>query len=254
MDQPGNTLTSERADAGKWMGRVVIAVILGEAIWNLIVSVMNNLIVPWVGDVMGQSSGLPTSFRQRPYNYPDLFVSVFEFCIAGLVVAILNYFFQRSAPRTKVVRVKSAAPAATIEPARVVPQLEPVALPSRPAPVQPPAFQPPANQDTEAAVLRPVVSAASVSPANPSPASVATSTVSPAPITPAPITQAPVAQTPVTQAPVAQVQVVRPVVPTTAPAPSAAPKPAPKPAPAKPKKPKEVYYNIVGEPMPSDED
>jgi hypothetical protein len=32
------------------------------------------------------------------------------------------------------------------------------------------------------------------------------------------------------------------------------PAPPPKTEPAKPKKPKEVYYNIVGEPMPSDED
>ena len=249
MDQPVNTLTSERADAGKWMGRMVIAVILGEAAWNLIVSVMNNLIVPWVGDFIGQSSGLPTSFRQRPYNYPDLFVSVFEFCIAGLVVAILNYFFQRSAPRTKVVRVKSTAPAATIEPARVVPPLEPVALPSRPVPVQPPAFQPPGNQPDGSSRI-PTSRLSGAITREPNPASpVATSTVFQVPVT-----QAPVAQTPVTQAPVAQVQVVRPVVPTSAPAPSAAPKPAPKPAPAKPKKPKEVYYNIVGEPMPSDED
>jgi large-conductance mechanosensitive channel len=246
MDQPGNALTSDRDDAGKWMGRVVIAVILGEAIWNLIVSVMNNLIVPWVGDLMGQSSGLPTSFRQRPYNYPELFVTIFEFCIAGLVAAILNYFFQRSGPRARVVKAKSAAPPASIEPTRAIPQLEPVALPSRPAPVQPPAFQPPLNQVAEAAVLRPVASAAPVTPApNPTPAP---------PAAAPPIIPATVTQPPVTLAPVAQAQVARPVVPASTPAPIAAPKPVQKAAPPKPKKPKEVYYNIVGEPMPSDED
>ena len=31
---------------------------------------MNNLVVPWLGDVMVQASGLPTSFTQRPYDYP----------------------------------------------------------------------------------------------------------------------------------------------------------------------------------------
>jgi large-conductance mechanosensitive channel len=250
MDQPGNTLTSDRAEAGKWMGRVVIAVILGEAIWNLIVSVMNNLIVPWVGDVMGQSSGLPTSFRQRPYNYPDLFVSVFEFCIAGLVAAILNYFFQRSAPRVKVVRAKSVATPATIEPVRMVAPLQAVAVPSRPD-LQPPAFQPPANQPAEAAALRPVASPAPVSSA---PNLTATPAVATPSVVQSPITPAPINQPPVTQAPIAPPQVARPVVPTPAPVPSAAPKPAPKPTPAKPKKPKEIYYNIVGEPMPSDED
>ena len=51
------TFTSEGSDARKWIGRIIIAVILGEAIWSLIVSVMNNLVVPWLGDVVGQSSG-----------------------------------------------------------------------------------------------------------------------------------------------------------------------------------------------------
>ena len=70
---------------------------------------------------MGQSSGLPTSFTQRPYNYPELFVSILEVGIAGLVAAILNYFFQRPAA-AKVRIVKSAVPAAPVGPIRVVPQ------------------------------------------------------------------------------------------------------------------------------------
>src|SRR6266404_8918737 len=121
MDQTVKTFTSEGADARKWIGRIIMAVILGEAIWSLIVSIMNNLVVPWLGDVMGQASGLPTSFTQRPYNYPELFVSVFEFCIAGLVAAVLNYFFQRPSAR-RVKRSKSSVPTVTPGPIRVVPQ------------------------------------------------------------------------------------------------------------------------------------
>ena len=90
MDQAVKKFTSEGSDARKWIGRIIIAVILGEAIWSLIVSVMNNLVVPWLGDVMGQSSGLPASFTQRPYNYPDLFVSILEVCIAGTMAVILR--------------------------------------------------------------------------------------------------------------------------------------------------------------------
>src|SRR6266567_4502657 len=104
MDRTGKASVLERAGARNLVGWIIIAVILGEAIWGLIVSIMNNLIVPWLGDVMGQSSGLPTSFTQRPYNYPDLFVSVLEFCIAGIVAAILNYFW-----RPRVVRVRGKA-------------------------------------------------------------------------------------------------------------------------------------------------
>ena len=117
MDDSVKASTPDRSDTGNWVGRIIVAVILGEAIWNLIVSVMNNLIVPWLGDVMGQSSGLPTSFTQRPYNYPDLFVAVVEFCIAGLVAAVLNYFLQRR--RAATVRVKSLGSNATVGPVRI---------------------------------------------------------------------------------------------------------------------------------------
>jgi hypothetical protein len=114
MDQTVKTFTSEGAGARKWIGRIIMAVILGEAIWSLIVSVMNNLVVPWLGDVMGQSSGLPTSFTQRPYDYPDLFISVLEFCVAGIMAVTLNYFLQGQRPgRVKPV---SSAPTPPVEP------------------------------------------------------------------------------------------------------------------------------------------
>ena len=191
MYQPVKTFTSEGPDTRKWIGRIIMAVILGEAIWSLIVSVMNNLVVPWLGDVMGQSSGLPTSFTQRPYNYPDLFVSILEVCIAGTVAVILNYFFQRqSAGRVRP--VKSPVPIAPVD----------LAAPAAPV---------------------------SVVPAGPGPV--------------------------VSPTPPARPLAVAPPAPPIANSVAAKPLPAaPKAEPPKLKKPKEVYYNIVGEPMPSDED
>ena len=238
MDQPARPFTSEGTDARRWFGRIIIAVLLGEALWGLIVSVMNNVFVPWLGDFMGQSSGLPTSFTQRPYNYPELFVSVFEFCIAGLVAAILNYFFQRPGV-AKVRIVKSPVPAAPAGPIRVVPQTTtPAPSPASPiAPVQ-------------------VAKADSVLP----PAPVVAAPVVPAPVGAAPVRPAPVIAAPAPPPAVAPAPVVRPVA-AVPPAPAAAnpvpakPQvPAAKVEPAKPKKAKEVYYNIVGEPMPSDDD
>ena len=222
MEQTVKTFTSEGADARKWIGRIIMAVILGEAIWSLIVSIMNNLVVPWLGDVMGQASGLPTSFTQRPYDYPDVFVSVLEFCIAGIVAVMLNYFLQwQRAGRVKL--VKSSAPAAPLEPARVVPQA------------------------TAAAATTQATS--SVAP----PAPVA----KPDPVTPpAPVTVAPAAPAPfVTPGSVARPMAAAPSAPPVANPVASKPLPsAPKTAPPKLKKPKEVYYNIVGEAMPSDED
>jgi hypothetical protein len=214
-----------------------MAVILGEAIWNLIVSIMNNLVVPWLGDLFGQSSGLPTSFTQRPYNYPDLFVSFLEFCIAGLVAAIINYFFQR--PRAVRVKPgKSPVLVPPVEPVRLVPRTEaPAAQPqmvTAPATTAQPAQTPPTL--TKSAPTTPVVKPDPIIPAAP---------VIAAPPTPVRV---------VAPTPIAKPSPVAPVPPPAA-ASVAKPQPAPpKAEPAKPKKSKEVYYNIVGEPMPSDED
>jgi large-conductance mechanosensitive channel len=218
MNQTVKTFTSEGADVRKWIGRIIMAVILGEAIWSLIVSVMNNLVVPWLGDVMGQSWGLPTSFIHRPYDYPDLFVSVLEFCIAGIVAAMLNYFLQRQR-EGRVKPVKSSAPAAPVERARVVPQ---------------------------------AAAAAGTTQAT-SPVALAAQVAKPDPVNPpAPVTVAPAAPAPlVAPRPVARPVAATPSAPPVANSVTAKPLPS---GPPKRKKPKEVYYNIVGEPMPSDED
>jgi hypothetical protein len=235
MDPTGKTFPSE--DPRKWIGRILMAVILGEAIWNLIVSLMNNLVVPWMGDLFGQSSGLPTSFTQRPYNYPDLFVSILEFCIAGLVAAIINYFFQR--PRAVRMKPgKSPVLVPPVEPVRLVPRTEaPAAQPqmvAAPATTAQPAQTPPTL--TKSAPTAPVVKPDPIIPAAP---------VIAAPPKPVPA---------VAPTPIAKPSPVAPVPPPAA-ASVAKPQPAPpKAEPAKPKKSKEVYYNIVGEPMPSDDD
>jgi hypothetical protein len=223
MDQPARPFTSD-GETRRWIGRLIIAVLLGEATWGLIVSVMNHVFVPWLGDVMGQSSGLPTSFTQRPYNYPELFVSIFEFCIAGLVAAVLNYFFQRSpARKIKTVRGPVAVSPVPVTPVQFLPTIpEP---PARVAPVENPV------------------------PPTPAPAAKAEPIVAPAPVRVVPPQPAPSVAPP----PALNPEAVSAPAPPVA-IPIAAKPPAPKAEPAKPKKPKEVYYNIVGEPMPSDDD
>ena len=224
MDQPVKPFTSEGGETRRWIGRLIIAVLLGEALWGLIVSVMNHVVVPWLGDVMGLSSGLPSSFTQRPYNYPEVFVSVFEFCIAGLAAAVLNYFFQRPGAR-RVKTLKSSAPAG---PVRVVPQPATFAVPARTAPPQ-------VGPRPDTAPTAPVP----VAKADPVAAPLATGPAAPAPAI----------------VPAARPAAVASPAPAVAGPAAAKPQPpAPKAEPAKPKKPKNVYYNIVGEPMPSDDD
>ncbi len=230
MDQVVKPFTSEATDTRRWIARIIMAVILGEAIWGLIVSVMNNVVVPWLGDVMGQSSGLPTSFTQRPYNYPDLFVSVLEFGIAALVAAVLNYFFQGQTARTTKV-VKSSAPAAA-EPARAFPQpTSTAALTQTPSPYTPAA---PAAKSEPGAI--PAPAAVSAAP----------------PVAPPPPVQ-PMAIAP-SAAPVTESAAKPSLVPAASSPAATKPPSAAKAQPTKSKKPKNVYYNIVGEPMPSDDD
>jgi len=226
MNQTTKTFTPERADARKWIGRIMMAVILGEAIWNLIVSVMNNLVVPWLGDVMGPSSGVPTSFTQRPYDYPDLFVSVLELCIAGIVAVIVNYLFQRQMT-TRVKSVKTSVPTGSAKPAQVAPQSAPASAMTGSA--------------VHANSVEPV--ATSVPDTQPAPA-----TVTPAALPPSlAIPPQPVA-TPMERPVVTEALSVGSSPPTN-PASDAANAETPEL-----KKLKEVYYNIVGEPIASDED
>jgi len=230
MDQPAKPFTSDGGDTRRWFGRIIIAVILGEALWGLIVSVMNNVFVPWLGDVMGPSSGLPTSFTQRPYNYPELFVSVFEFCIAGLVAAVINYSFQRPAPR-RVKTVKSV-PTSAPGPLRVISQAAPSSAQDD---ATPPQFGITAAESGMAASAQdvrmyPVIPSILIPAASAEPAA------------------------PVAAVPEATPAAIAPVMPPTPKPVLSKPAPAAKAEPAKPKKAKNVYYNIVGEPMPSDED
>jgi hypothetical protein len=211
--------TATETDPGKWLGRVIVGVLLGEAIWNLIVSAMNNLFVPWLGDVMGQSSGLPASFTQRPYNYPDFFVSFWQSCVAAFMAAVLNYFFQRQT-------------AARAKPAKTAVQVRPVEAPVSIS--QNPALELASREPSSPTAAVPVV--------KPDPVMYASVTAVP----PAPITEPVPAVRP---AAVAQELPPDPPLSTAKP-----PQSVPKIESKKREKRKEVYYNLVGEPLPSDEE
>ena len=207
-----------------------MAVILGEAIWNLIVSVMNNLVAPWLGGVMGQTSGLPLSFT-RDYDYPDLFLSVIEFCVAAIVALSINYFLQPRRARVKVTKPSGVAPEAVWAPAMAPAAPREVVPAARPAAVARPAMAKPAAQEMRLEI--PVSSAPPVVRPNPAPI--------------APPVAEPVAAKP------APVPAVKPAAPPVAASPKPTPA-APPPESPKPAKPRQVYYNIVGEPVLDDED
>lgn len=192
-------------ESRRLMGRILMAVIFAEAIWGLIVSLVDNLIAPWLGQLMGQGAGLPLSFT-RNYDYPDVFLSLLEACLAGIVAIAVNAWFQR---KPKMVRARAVTSA----------------VPPRAVPAQAPA--PPANPPSVARE-EPIPRAPTPPQRNPGAVVAAPMPVS----SPVPLQTAPPLAEPAT-----------PVL--TA---------APKSDPVKPKKSKNVYYNLVGEPVSDDED
>lgn len=200
----------------RWIGRFLIAVILGEALWGFLVSATNNLALPAMARVLGGDPQSPLYLGRGDFNVPALFASVLELFFAGIIAVILNAWTQRPV-RIRVVRPAANAPRTTSVPS-IVPGPVPVATP---APVAAPA------------------------PAAPAPVTVMTPAPSapPAVLVPSP---AQLSAEPATAPP--------PIPPSTLPAEAPA-KPAPQPVSAeKPKKPKKVYYNIVGEPIESDDE
>jgi len=111
-----STLESSPADSRLWIGRFVIAVVLGEAIWGFLVSITNNLALPAMARAMGGDPQSPLSLGKGDFNAPGLFASILELCLAAIVALILNSWSQRSR-RVRVVRTSAAS--AEARPARV---------------------------------------------------------------------------------------------------------------------------------------
>jgi hypothetical protein len=202
MDEIPRTHWSESpaADAGRWIGRVIIAVILAEGIWGFIASVTNNLVLPLLARTMGGDVQSPLYLGKGDFNVPALFTSVLELCFAGMAAVVLNFWVQRNpgVTRSRTARV-------------------------RPIPMQPPA--PPPSPPA----LAPIPAA--VSAASPVTAPPAAAALSPATQPPGQFWSRPEASS----------------------QPKAAP-PPPTAKPAKPKPPKQIYYNIAGEPVTPEDD
>jgi hypothetical protein len=212
MDEVSRTSSSESStlDAGAWIGRVVIAVLLAEAIWGFIVSVTNGLVLPLLARTMGGDVQSPLYLGKGDFNVPALFTVVLELCFAGIAAVILNSFLQRKPRVARSTQVRLS-----------------------PIPVQ-----------SAVAAQPPVQAAVSIPP----PVVAAVRPPAPTPVTP---TAAPVQAT---ASPAAPTEFWSPPEPPP-PAKAATPLPtSPKAKPAKPKAPKEIYYNIVGEPINPTED
>ena len=214
MDPNQTSAPKSTPNPAKWVGQLVAAVILAEGIWGLLASLTSNLLVPLLARVMGGDPQSPLYLGKGELNVPALFNSFLALCLAGIVFVLLHRWSQR-----------------------------------KPAPVRVKMMRVPKK------VSQPTAGPLSIM-APPEPVAVAAQTAVIPP--PAPqISQAPVSALPVPVGTHLDVHMAASSSAAT-PAPQQS-KPAPPPvvAPAKlakPQPPKEVYYNIVGEPINPTED
>ncbi len=209
MGATPNTPMPEPVSPGRWIARVILAVIVGEAVWGLLVSITNGLIVPALAQVMGGDPQSPVYLGKGNLNLTAVFVSILELCLAGIVALVLYQWSGSGTARVRVKTVKVKTVAAKSSMPSIAPTTVRPSAASAPASAPQPTTRPPATVNELAIAL-----AASVA----------------APVEPQPKAVAPKPAAAVPSEPV-------------------------KTEPVKPKKPHEVYYNLVGDPIsPMEED
>jgi len=235
---------SPGSDTKRWIGLIIVGLVLGEAIWVLVVSLTKDVLMPLMAMAMGGDTTSPLSLGKPDFNVPDIFAAVLQLCVAGIVAICLNFFLLRR-PRTVAVSSLSLAPTSLTQPVQGAPpaaQKAPVRVPA-PAPAVAPSQTPSWATTTAEVSIKPTPLAAQepiVVPPQTSPVKPAVAVPQPAGVQPT--------------APVNRPAPPVPTVPRPqSPAPAAA-APLKPPAKPQPKKPKEVYYNIVGERITPDDD
>src|ERR1700751_5061235 len=100
-------------DSRTWIGRILIGVVLGEAIWGFFTSITTNLALPAMARFMGGDAQSPLYLGNGDFKFAALFTSLLELCFAGIVALVLNSWSQRTGGvRSKSLRhIPAARPA-----------------------------------------------------------------------------------------------------------------------------------------------
>ena len=84
------------SDSRIWISRIVIAVVLGEAIWGLLASITNDLALPAMARFMSGDTQSPLYLGKGDFNVRALFTSVRERGCAGIMAVLLNSWSQKA--------------------------------------------------------------------------------------------------------------------------------------------------------------
>src|SRR5271165_7161226 len=111
MEDAPKVFAPELSPAGsrKWIGRLIVAILLGAAIWSFIVSLTVNVIVPGLARVMEADPQSPLYLGKGDINVAALFVSLLELCLA-LIAALAVDAWSNRGPKPARKKSASAAP------------------------------------------------------------------------------------------------------------------------------------------------
>jgi len=143
MDETSKVFAPELAplESRKWIARLVIAIVLGAAIWNFLVAITEYLVLPAMARLLEVDPQSPLYLGKGDFGAPALFTAVVELCFAVIVAAVLSSLIQRPLRTVRIVRRAPAVPLSaqafsdTAAPPRpTLSQARPAAEPPAPAP------------------------------------------------------------------------------------------------------------------------
>jgi hypothetical protein len=120
----------------KWIGRLVIAVLLAVAIWGFVVSLTTDVVIPALAQVMPADPQSPLYLGKGELNIAALFTSFLELCFAAIAALLVNSWACR-VPRPARRKAARVAPAAAATPVSRKAAAKPPSPTPPPAPVAP---------------------------------------------------------------------------------------------------------------------
>ncbi len=146
---------------GKWIALAVAAIVLAEGIWGILVSLTRSLLVPLLAGFLGTDSHSLFYLGRGEINVADLFASVIQLCLAGIVFLLIRAW------ATSEERVKTPRPQKVVRRAEVPAVPRPVVTAPASAAVQTTASSPSIITATTQSIPETQVSAAPISSGKP---------------------------------------------------------------------------------------
>lgn len=125
-------------DPGRWIGRVIVGVLVAEGIWGVLLALTRDLIVPFLSRLMGVDAQSAVPLGKGDFSGASIFTAVMQLCLAGLVAVMVNVWVSRPPRARRRAATKSGSSMSVVPPAIPTAMPAPVsATPINAAPMTP---------------------------------------------------------------------------------------------------------------------